>query len=654
MQDVRSTVIFRRTYSRPKGNDQYETFEEMIDRVCLHQRWLWERQLGRKLNKRQETEIETLRNYMMQRKVTFGGRVLWLAGTDLVRRREISMFNCSGIVIRTIHDVVDAFWLLLNGAGVGFVPVPGVLNGFSRPINDIEVIRSQQKGKSNEDQNTETWDPENKIWKIIIGDSGEAWAKSIGKLLAGKYPAEKLVLDFSRIRPAGSRLSGYGWISSGDSVISEEYLKICAIMNRKAGRLLDHIDILDIINHLGVIQTGRRGAEIALYFHGDTGWERFATAKKDYATTGNRQRAQSNNSLMFRSKPTRDEIDHLFGLMLESGGSEPGIINYQELKKRAPYAELVNPCVEALLADKGLCNLCEVNLSVFDNMNELLDAVHVLSRANYRQTLVDLDDGILQRAWHENNEFIRLCGVSLTGIATRPDLCAHDFKMIRNAAISGINSIARELGTPYSKNITLVKPSGTVSKMLGTTEGFHFPIGRYIFNNIKFSVHDPLVGILADHGYRVFDDPYGQDNRIVTFPVSYEDVPLPVIDGKHVYSETAVSQLERYRMLMRNYTDQNVSVTIKYDESEIKSIVDWLDRNWDDYVGVSFLPRQDYTKTAEDLGYMYLPQEVVTEKEFKDYVSSLREIPDELIYGYKDNTQIIDAEECAGGVCPVR
>src|SRR5690606_23984267 len=114
-----------------------------------------------------------------------------------------------------VYDVVDAYHLLLQGCGVGFRPVPGTLNGFSQVIPELRIVPSTRVAKGGKEENTETWDGLNKVWSIQVGDSGSAWAKAIGKLLAGKYPAKTLVLDFSQIRPAGLRLHNYGWISSG-------------------------------------------------------------------------------------------------------------------------------------------------------------------------------------------------------------------------------------------------------------------------------------------------------------------------------------------------------------------------------------------------------------------------------------------------------
>ena len=91
-------------------------------------------------------------------------------------------------------------------------------------------------------------------------------------------------------------------------------------------------------------------------------------------------------------------------------------------------------------------------------------------------------------------------------------------------------------------------------------------------------------------------------------------------------------------------------MTISYDPTEVPEIIDWLEANWECYVGVSFLYRADPTKTAEDLGYLYLPQAVVTKEEFDEYSARLR--PIELDSAYELDA-ILD-DDCAGGACPIR
>jgi ribonucleoside-triphosphate reductase len=660
---TRATVVTRRTYNRPLDEEgtTFETWEQTVDRVIEHQRWLWNRAKGFNLSQNftieELEELEELRQLMLERKLSVSGRTLWLGGTDVAKSREASQFNCSFGRIETVHDVVDAFWLLLQGCGVGFEPVVGTLNGFANAA-EIEVWRSEKvigdpKGREGNETEIKTVG-DKRVYRLSIGDSAAAWAKAAGKLLALKEPVDKIILDFREVRAAGIRLKGYGWISSGDETISKAFAAICEIMNKRAGKLLTRIDILDLLNWLGTTLSSRRSAEIAVMGVDEPEIDEFISAKKDFWLYGNEHRQQSNNSILFHRKPSRWELSHIFTKMVEAGGSEPGFINAEAAKDRAPWFKGVNPCAEILLGNKSFCNLVEVDWGKFiDDFGGLERATRLAARANYRQTCVNLDDGVLQRSWHELNEFLRLCGVGPTGIVKaldawdRPDLKLEQLKW---GAQKGAHSMADELGLPRAKAVTTVKPSGTLSKIMDTTEGVHRPLGRYIFNNVTFSKHDPIVPKMRAAGYKVIEKPFESESVLVTFPVAYEDVAFDEVDGKHVNLETAVEQLERYKLMMDHYVDHNCSVTISYDQSEIPAIIDWIMDNWDSYVGVSFIYRNDPTKTAADLGYAYLPQEVVTKEMYDEYVQRLWPVD---LDGTESFEEMQD-EGCATGACPIR
>lgn len=650
---TRAQVITRRTYNRPLNDagTVFETWEQTVARVIDHQHWLWERAKGADLNDIEYAELYDLENLMVERKLSMSGRSLWLGGTEVSKKREASQFNCSFTNIETVYDVVDILWLLLQGCGVGFKPIVGTLNGFSKPIKNIEVIKSSRTEKGGKEYNEEFWDTETKVWRIKVGDSAEGWAKSIGKLLAGKYPANTLILDFSELRPAGERLKGYGWISSGDKAIAEAYTAIARILNGRADALLTRMDILDIVNWLGTILSSRRSAEIALFEYGQPEWEEFAVAKKDWWKHNNVHRTQSNNSLVFKEKPTKTQLEEIFVLMKEAGGSEPGFINGVEALRRAPWFAGCNPCVEILLGTKSFCNLTEIDVGKFKGDSAGLHrAAYLAARANYRQTCVNLKDGILQESWHLNNAFLRLCGVGLTGIAKRPDMKGFDYEYLKRTTTAAAIGMADELGLPHPKNVTCIKPSGTLSKIMDTTEGVHKPLGKYIINNVQFSKFDPVIPKLTAANYKVFNHPTDPSGVLVAFPVCWEDVPFHMVNGKAVNLDTAIDQLDKYKLLQTTWTQQNTSVTISYSLDEVPSIIDWLLHNWDIYVGVSFLYRTDPTKTAKDLGYLYLPQEVVDEQTYKNYAETLLTVDLNSTESFEEIVQ----DECATGACPLK
>lgn len=658
---TRANVVTRRTYNRPKDDGTFETWDETVARVISHQEWLWVRAKGEPLAAKDLAELEELRELMLDRKATVSGRTLWLGGTDVSKNREASQFNCSFGRVETVHDVVDSFWLLLQGCGVGFEPVVGTLNGFVKPV-ELEIIRSKKtvndsKGYERNQVKTYTRTMGQRVWHLTVGDSAEAWAKAIGKIMALKEAFDVIVIDFSEVRAAGIRLKGYGWISSGDETVSIAFAKIIELMNKRAGKLLTRIDILDLLNHLGTTLSSRRSAEIALMPVTDPEIDDFISAKKDFWLYDNAHRQQSNNSIVFHSKPTTWELRYIFDKMVEAGGSEPGFINAEAAKVRAPWFKGVNPCAEIMLGNKSFCNLVEIDWGKFlTDFGGLQRAVYIAGRANYRQTCVNLDDGVLQRSWHELNEFLRLCGVGATGIVKFLDFhkgynnLEGMVKALRSEAQKGTHSMADDLGLPRAKAVTTVKPSGTLSKIMDTTEGVHKPLGKYIFNNVTFSKHDEIIPTLRQAGYKVMDKPFEPDSVLVTFPVAYEDVKFDIVEGKEVNQESAIEQLERYKFMMDNYVDHNCSVTISYDPSEVEAIVSWILENWDSYVGVSFIYRNDPTKTAEDLGYAYLPQEVVTKEGYYEYVDTLLPV-DLTALGTTDD---LSDEACATGACPIR
>lgn len=133
---TRAQVITRRTYNRPKNEEgtEFETWEETVNRVIEHQKFLWGRAKTAQalqdmplhditpnlnewvnLTSKELDELEELRTLLLERKVAVAGRTLWLGNTDVARRREASMFNCSFTNVETVYDAVDVFWLLLQG-----------------------------------------------------------------------------------------------------------------------------------------------------------------------------------------------------------------------------------------------------------------------------------------------------------------------------------------------------------------------------------------------------------------------------------------------------------------------------------------------------------------------------------------------------------
>jgi len=353
----------------------------------------------------------------------------------------------------------------------------------------------------------------------------------------------------------------------------------------------------------------------------------------------------------YKRRPNRDRFNEMI-VSIEADGVEavydctvPGPAAFD-----ANGAYLHN-CGEILLKSRGFCNLVTTAVCKFeDNYAGLLRALYIMGRANYRQTCVQLDDGVLLPEWHQTNAALRLCGMSLTGIAQAPWLTDYQIKTMRNAAVAGAYSMADELGLPRPKLVTTIKPEGTGSKLCDVTEGLHKPLGKYIFNWINYPATDPLVNLLGEAGYRVIDNPTDSTARLICFPVDNTGCSFDMHGKTEINTDSAVVQLDHYKRWNTLWTDHNSSITISWDISELDEIVEWLWRNWDDFVAVSWCMRNDPTKTAKDLGYLYLPQEVVEKAKYDGYVAKLKPIDWSRLHGVYD----VDMVDCAGGQCPVR
>jgi hypothetical protein len=127
-------------------------------------------------------------------------------------------------------------------------------------------------------------------------------------------------------------------------------------------------------------------------------------------------------------------------------------------------------------------------------------------------------------------------------------------------------------------------------------------------------------------------------------------VRLDIVGGKEVNLEPAIVQLERYMRWNRLWADHTVSATVSYSPEEIPEIARWVHKEWDEFISVAFLLRNDPTKTAKDLGHPYLPQEVQLEAPYREYESRLKTVDLSGITGLRD----VIEDDCPTGICPVR
>src|SRR5690606_21289351 len=136
-----------------------------------------------------------------------------------------------------------------------------------------------------------------------------------------------------------------------------------------------------------------------------------------------------------------------------------------------------NPCGEIALRSAGLCNLTEIVVRPDDTLESLKRKARLATiLGTIQSTLTDFR--YVRNMWQRNAEEERLLGVSLTGIydnellaGSTPERLAETVRVLEELKeyCGEVNrEYAEKLGINPSVAITTVKPSGTVSQLVGS------------------------------------------------------------------------------------------------------------------------------------------------------------------------------------------
>jgi len=505
-----------------------------------------------------------------------------------------------------------------------------------------------------------------------VGDSKEGWAQALGHYFDLLYNREysklrRIVVSYDSIRPRGERLKVFGGTASGPESMLAMLDKIHQVIaeagssENKARVKLKPINLLDIANIIGenVVSGGvRRTSEICLIDQDDQ--ECIQAKSKLYCERGGKweldkniaHRQMSNNSIFYRSKPTREQLRWHLRQMRYSG--EPGWVNEEAGLKRRPNFNGCNPCGEILLDSHGLCNLTTVNVMAFvkDGLldeHALLQAQRLSARAGLRMTFRELE----LHNWDKVQQRDRLLGCSLTGWQDMVNATgigrqeqAALLEKLRACAHEAAEKLASALGVNAPLLVTTVKPEGTLSLLPTVSSGVHYSHAPYYIRRIRISAGDPLCRVCEDLGYPVYPE-VGQDaetcrTKVVEFPVK-----APA--GRVKADVSAVEQLENYSLFMKHYVDHNCSITIHVRENEWDAVEEWVWEHWDDVVALSFL-------SYDENFYELMPYEAISEDEYNARRAAMRPFNPALISRYERGETELDLgmSDCANGVCPVR
>lgn len=612
-----SSYIHLSKYARWKpGESRRETWEETVGRYT----GFWKEHLD---------GTEGLYEAILNKEVMPSMRALMTAGKAL-HIDNIAGYNCSAIAINNPRCFDEIFYLLMCGSGAGFSVERQYINDMPRIAEALH--------------DTDT--------TIIVKDSKIGWAKALKELIALLYNGDVPKWDTSLIRPAGARLKTFGGRASGPEPLEDLFRYTVRLFKSAMGRKLNSIECHDLVCKIAdtvIVGSVRRSACISLSNLTD---DRMRRAKTGEWYLTNPQRMLANNSVAYTEKPDLISFLEEFRSLYESKAGERGLINKEALRRKAEKCGrehkgdyLVNPCGEALLRDTGgLCNLSEVIVRQGDSLEVLKDKVRKATIIGTLQSTLT-DFRYLRKVWKDNAEEERLLGVSLTGIMDHEILSGAAGSDVLIEYLTEMHSVCKEtnkiwaekLGIPESKQLTLVKPSGTVSQLCGTSSGIHPRFAPYYLRRVTQDAKDPLTNHMISQGIpHVVKD----QKVIFSFPIAS---PADAICAKDI---GAIRQLEIWSIYQEHWCEGNPSQTIYYTDKDFLDVQSWVYTNWDNIGGLSFFPLDDYVYDRELQPYLEISKE--------EYVRAAANFPTvdwSSLKEQEDCTTSSQEYACSGGSC---
>jgi hypothetical protein len=335
---------------------------------------------------------------------------------------------------------------------------------------------------------------------------------------------------------------------------------------------------------------------------------------------------------------------------------------------------ITNPCGEIPLhVLGGYCVLGDVAPYFADTLDEFEEAVRATVRALIR---VNTLPAVYQHEVRRTNRI----GVSLTGIhefaykyfqLTFEDLLDFNksdkfwqaLSRMSQAATEEADTYSAQLGLSKPHTLLTVKPSGSVSKLFGISEGWHLPAQAFYLRWVQFRAGDPLIEEYKLKGYPVRKLETYNDTYIIGFPTAPRIAEI--MPAELITTSAMASMADHFHWLLlgelfwirtsKQFFDEGgadyepaqvdrggqISYTIKYDKATLplRKFREEI-RLWQPDIKVaSILPLTDQS------AYEYLPEEPISAERYQELLAHIQDLEAAAID--------IATLNCESGACPV-
>lgn len=558
-------------------------------------------------------------------------RCVQMAGPAL-ERCHVGVYNCSFQFIQNTRDLAEELYVLMQGTGVGFSVE------YEYAVEKFPRVKRQKK-------NVE-------IETYVVEDTTEGWCDAYKHGLDTWWNGGDVKYDFSEVRDAGTPLKTKGGKASGPGPLKDLLEFARNRILARQGRALTSLDLHDINCYAHrIVRMGgvRRASGISL---SDLDDREMRDCKQGEFWNHDDQRNQANNSAVYTEKPDPITWMEEWLALAKSGSGERGIFNRGALKKQFPKRRKTrgqlfgtNPCGEIILRHKQFCNLSIAVIRPTDTLDEIKEKVMLATIwGTLQSTMTDFN--YISEEWKKNSEEERLLGVDLLGFLDHPlfqdnEKAVPVLEELRDLVIRTNEEWAEALGINPSAAVTCIKPSGDSSVFFGTAAGFKGHHGQFYVRRARANNTNPVAQMLRDEGVPCFTD-YDGSGLVLEFPMKAPE------NGVMLESQTAISQLEKWKVFKQHWTEHNPSVTIYVRPEEWLEVGKWVYDNWDSIGGLSFMPY--------DGGVYHLaPYEAISEEDYNKRVANFPEVNWAKLVRYEksDMTDLHQQVACTGGACEI-
>lgn len=251
--------VYYRTYSRLLSDKKRrETWRETVRRSVEYNHQLVIKHLqkiGYQYNFGQvKQEAEEFFHGMFNLEQFLSGRTMWVGGVEngIAEKHPMANYNCSFTNIVKWQDIVELFYLLLVGAGVGFKCTEEMAKQLPPIRNNVQLIHSPYcpLPKQESIEHTKVTVMKSGQVEIHIGDSKEGWVESLDfflKILTEKQQEDihTIIFNYDSIRPVGEPLLTFGGQSSGHQPLRDMFEGFSKVLARKIDPELAPWEIVD-------------------------------------------------------------------------------------------------------------------------------------------------------------------------------------------------------------------------------------------------------------------------------------------------------------------------------------------------------------------------------------------------------------------------